>query len=260
MALPSINRLMRPFDHAQGRDALPLTVQQSTLALAIGGVALLVPVLPPVVTALIGVCQQPSISDYFYVPFAGGLFVTMLGFVGLVMLSYTGHTRLDFWMAKAGGVCALLVALLPTSGSSCTGGGNLGRPLHLSAEHGPVFVLDGAAGLVHQIHLGAALGLFLILALFCLWSFRRDNGEGVVLRDGRKELSRAKTKRNRLYTVCGLVILTCIAGLFALVGDPPAGQPEPSAFGMTLFFWCEAVALFAFGLSWLVKGRIVWAG
>ena len=102
--------------------------------------------------------------------------------------------------------------------------------------------------------------LFLILALFCLWSFRRDNGEGVLLRDGRKELSAAKIKRNRLYTICWVVILACIAGLFALVGERPEGVPEPSAFGITLFFWCEAVALFAFGLSWMVKGRIIWAG
>ena len=50
----------------------------------------------------------------------------MLGFVGLVMLSYAGHTRLDFWMAKLGGGCALLVALFPTSGAQCGAGETLG--------------------------------------------------------------------------------------------------------------------------------------
>ena len=66
------SRLVRPYDHAKGASGAPLTLKQSTLALLIGLMALLIPVLPPLVTALIGVCQQDSISDYFYGPFAGG--------------------------------------------------------------------------------------------------------------------------------------------------------------------------------------------
>ena len=52
--------------------------------------------------------------------------------------------------------------------------------------------------------------------------------------------------RNIVYYVCGLTMLVCmvIAGIRSRQGHP--------------IFWLESVALEAFAVSWLVKGRVHW--
>ena len=65
-----------------------------------------------------------------------------------------------------------------------------------------------------------------------------------------------KTKRNRLYRVCGVVIAICI-GIIAILGIS-AKVDTPGTGGSPWVFWLESIALCAFGLSWLVKGETLW--
>ena len=64
----------------------------------------------------------------------------------------------------------------------------------------------------------------------------------------------AKKIRNRIYRICGVVILACIAliGLyFWLPRDTGISAIKP-------VFWLESIALWAFGISWFVKGETFW--
>jgi undecaprenyl pyrophosphate phosphatase UppP len=92
------------------------------------------------------------------------------------------------------------------------------------------------------LHLVCAASLFVILALMSIFLFR--------LSDCPKEKqSPQKRKRNVVFLVCGLVILASIAaaGIYLLVAE----DEEQSTFVL----WMEAIALLAFGISWLTKGE-----
>ena len=88
--------------------------------------------------------------------------------------------------------------------------------------------------------------LFLALAYFSLFLFTK------VKKDG--SMTREKARRNKLYVTCGVVILGCIAliPLYHLL-------PEEN-FLATIqpVFWLESLALWAFGVSWLTKGEMLW--
>lgn len=94
------------------------------------------------------------------------------------------------------------------------------------------------------IHFASATGLFLVLAFFCLFLFTKSGGSPTP----RKKI------RNRIYVICGVTILVCIGLVgvaFLLPEASPAAQIKP-------VFWLESSVLWAFGISWFVKGETLW--
>lgn len=90
------------------------------------------------------------------------------------------------------------------------------------------------------VHYGAAAVLFSILAYFCLVSFRKKT-------KGKKG---KKGMRSKIYLSCGLVIIGAIATmLFNLF--------IPFDEGVNIVFWSETVALSAFGIAWIVAGKVL---
>ena len=89
-----------------------------------------------------------------------------------------------------------------------------------------------ATGVLHYVF---AVVLFSMFAVFALWLFR-------VRPVGEDKIPTGKRKRNRLYFICGLVIVASMiwAGVAGLRKQP--------------IFWPETVALIAFAVSWLAKG------
>jgi len=83
------------------------------------------------------------------------------------------------------------------------------------------------------------------LAFFALFLFRKTNPN--------KLPTQNKIKRNAVYTICGVVILVCIALAYSLK-FLPAHSP---IFKLSPLFWFESIAIFSFGVSWLVKGEAV---
>ena len=102
----------------------------------------------------------------------------------------------------------------------------------------------GGGGWQSKAHFTFAALLFLVLAYFSLFLFTKS--EGVVTSE--------KRVRNRVYIICGCLMLVCIVliGLFkwGLFGTA-IGSLKP-------VFWLEAFALWAFGVSWFVKGETLW--
>ncbi len=90
-------------------------------------------------------------------------------------------------------------------------------------------------------HFASASLLFLVLAYFSLFLFTKTSGTP----------TRMKRARNAVYRACGVVMLACIGliGLYKLALDEtPVQQLKP-------VFWLESLALWAFGVSWFVKGE-----
>ena len=238
----------------------PIPLRTKDLARYVGLTAFFLPVVLYLGAALEPFCRPSSISHSYYIPFLGSFFVAAMGFIAVFLFCYPGHSAMDSRMATIAGGGALGLAIFPTAGDGCAESFYSGRVLvAYSAGEGdaitPALSYDYTliGRLTSQmLHFGFAGLLFGILAYFALWSFRRNNGEGVLRGpDGQPQMTEVKRFRNRIYLICGLVIVGCIVVIAFL--------PNTSDGVSDLFppvFTVEAIALFAFGISWAVKGRI----
>ncbi len=160
-----------------------------------------------------------SISAYYYTG-AVAAFVGVLFALALFLFTYRGYKgdRTDRIVGTVGGIAALGVALFPT-----------GAPGDVSEPSWWTPVLRGS-------HYASAVSLFVVFIIFALWLFRKTTVPK------RGSLSHGKLWRNRLYISCGLTMVVSVlwAGSSLFTGAP--------------IFWPEAIALWAFALSWLVKG------
>lgn len=181
----------------------------------------------PVAVFVVGFIVPPheflgSISAYYYVPFAGDIFVGILWVIGLFLLFYD-YRRPDRLITSASGVFAIGVALFPTTKE------DLPRTFFSIAT----------------IHVICAVSFFVTLAVLSLFYFTRGDATG----------RPRKQARNRVFRGAGIVIL--VALLVAGLGPFLLGREL--ARGLHLLFFCETVACWAFGVSWLVKGQRLWA-
>jgi hypothetical protein len=189
-----------------------------------------------------GIPLQRSLSAYYYIPHLRDLLVGVLWAIGAFLVFYRGYStvpkpfhRLPAWLSRhmtdtklttLAGIGALATALLPTC--------------ETPAQCGNTFV----AGL----HVVGAVTFLGTLAVLSIWAFTESDTNP-------KDWDTAKRWSNRVYTTCGWTILAALvaAGLvlkFHITAIGPFTQP---------IFWLESVAIWAFGLSWLVKGEAIQA-
>jgi hypothetical protein len=160
-----------------------------------------------------------SISAYYYTG-AVTVFVGMLVALALFLFTYRGfankYHRYDRAVAVTAASAALGVALFPTK-----------------VPEGFV-ALKWWAQWYDVVHQTSAVVLLLMFAVFALWLFRVTPDSQPVRPD--------RTWRDRVYLICGVAILACIAW---------AGW---QAMHHRSIFWPESFALVAFSISWLIKG------
>ena len=156
-----------------------------------------------------------SISDYHGFR-TRDVFVGVLFTIAWFLFTYRGYDRRDNIAGNLACVFAVGVALFP----------------------------DNGTGIDPTVHYLAAASLFLVLAYFSLFLFTKTGGNPTP----------RKLIRNRVYRVCGVVMLACIVlmGLYKSAGSPVALSPVRPV------FWLEAFALWALGFSWFVKGETLW--
>jgi hypothetical protein len=159
---------------------------------------------------------QPSISAY-YDWRTRDLLVGTLFTIGWFLFAYKGYSKEDDWTGNVACVAALGVAIFPTHGSQ----------------------LD------HHLHTISSALLFLALTWFCLFLFTKT--------DPRHQPTRRKLARNRVYRICGWVMLGCMV---AIALHNLLGVPEWLA-RLKPVFWLEWTLLWAFGVAWFVKGETV---
>jgi hypothetical protein len=157
---------------------------------------------------------RPSISSYYHTPMRD-IYVGVLCGVALFLFSYRGYDLQDSITGDLAGLFALGVVFLPASGS--------------------------LIGTVHEIF--AAL-FFLSLAYFSVFLFTRGKGRP----------TKAKRRRNRLYRICGFVMVGCtvLATVYTV-----STKLQLLYSWLNPLFWLESAVLWAFGISWLTKGEVI---
>lgn len=160
-----------------------------------------------------------SVSAYYYTG-AVAAFVGILFALALFLFTYGGYEGYlaDRIVGRIGAICALGVAFFPTAAP-----GGLSEP-------------SWWREITRTIHYGSAATLFIVFIVFSLWLFRKTKEpKGEPLPSGKRQ-------RNRVYLVCGFVMVVSVLW---------AGS---SYFTGADIFWAEVFALWAFAVSWLVKG------
>lgn len=202
------------------RRAVGLIALSMPFVLALG--AILVSLLEPM-HALPHPILQRSISDYYYTSmrdyYVGGLCA-----IAAFLACSRGYELVDEIAGYLAGALTLGVALFP--------------PVNPRSAVYTRFQVE-----IGFIHTGFAALMFLVLAYFSIFLFRRSSPE--------KPLTRRKKHRNRIYGICGLTIIVCIVVLVTLTLKAVAEAHHPSP----LLFWFESLALAAFGVAWLTKGE-----
>lgn len=168
---------------------------------------------------------QSSISSYYHTGMRD-VFVGTLCVIGFFLLSYRGHERKDDYAGDVACAAALGIAFFPTA---------------------PDGLVSNEAVVLDHIHLAFAAIFFATLIYFSLALFTKMNPDVTP--------TRRRQQRNRVYRICGATMLTCISLILIYKLAPEALAAVFDAWH--LVYWLEALAIAAFGLSWLTKGRVI---
>lgn len=209
---------------------------------AIGWLGILLPLILIVGGSLAGHDILPSISDYYYSNM-GTTFTGILFMVATFLFTYKGYNNqyTVFWgllndnqITTLAAVFALIVALFPCGSiaSECYG-----------------ILIPTVQSVVNTIHFIAAGILFTLLGIISYYFFTASQ------KPKSEIVGTPKAARNKLYKSCAYIIWSCIALMLII----KVGKLAEHTNGLIRYyiFIGEIICLFAFGLSWLVKGDML---
>ncbi|MEJ6403656.1 hypothetical protein [Yoonia sp. 2307UL14-13] len=214
----------------QQRQDMVLSYHRVRTALGVLGMSL------PMILVLGGILDHkdiaPTISDFYHTTYRD-IFVGTLCAIGVFLICYRGYNRApgevidDDWLGTIAGISAFGVALFPNESPT--------------AQIATMTQNMVGIGISPIFHYSSALVFFTCLAVFCLSKFARC----------------VNPVRRRIYRFCGTVIVLMLVGIviassIRVFGEGPA---RDLVIRTDLIFWLEAVGIWAFGLSWLVKGK-----
>lgn len=231
-------------------------IDQKKMAFWVGFIALMLPTII-IFSSLYGGQFRDSISHYYYTKILGGVFVISLSFIGTFLIAYRGASNLESRLATIAGWATYGIAFFPTTKPGFTEGKVSAKVFtELEAISSPPYFSLTGNGLDFAfqqhpvsayIHIGCAATLFIFLAFYSFRVFpyvdekrHRKNGA----------LTNAKSRRNNIYYISGWIIVISII----TIASQKLWGNNWQKYNLTL--WFEAFALWAFGVSWVVKGRL----
>jgi hypothetical protein len=235
-------------------DRNELIVSYMFLRQTVGWIGTLLPIVLLVGNAISSTAPRPdSMSGYYYTDMRN-IFVGALCALGVFLGAYDGYDDVDRWITNIAGLGAIAVALCPTKPAVCTADG-------AACPASSVTHLSTSQQAVGDLHLFFAAVTFIALGLMALRfakGGRAPHGLSVLDRIryglGFGEPSGGRpgqyTADNPVYRGCGITILSCV-----LLAAASNLLPSSVTAHWPLLFIFEAVAVFAFGVSWFVKGR-----
>jgi hypothetical protein len=149
----------------------------------------------------------------------------------LFLITYKGYETIDNLITNVIGIAGIGVALFPCIVAK----GSL-------AKVGFFQVMPEASDIVH---VACAAIFFFLLAMNSIFLFTLTNPK--------KPMTPYKKKRNFIYVFCGVAMLVLMALLVAL----RFGLGEADFAKFRIAFIIESLMLFAFGVSWLIKGEFL---
>ncbi|HTJ69237.1 MAG TPA: DUF998 domain-containing protein [Actinospica sp.] len=203
---------------------MELAVSYLFLRRAIGLIGALLPIVLPLGYSITTGKWEllPSVSSYYYTdmrnPFVGALCA-----IGVFLICY----RYQYWdgiFATLAGAFAIGVAFCPPVPPDPSG-------------------LARVTGVLHVVFAACFL---IAMALMSLLLFTRSDVAAA-------ERTPQKTTRNFVYRLCAVVMLAFIA-----LAGLSSFAPQSFIDAVHPLFWCEALATFAFGFAWWVKGETLW--
>lgn len=194
-----------------------VTVDTKRMRIMIGVLGLLLPWL----VALITLSWPESISITYYSLFAVGTFMVVLGSAGILLINYKGYEPIDDITATIAGVFGILICLFPMT--------------YIDAPETKTGILHLPSNISNIFHCISAFGFFGVLAFMSFFLFTKTDGN----------LTPQKMIKNVIYRVCGIGMLAA----FLLMLLPLI----PGFYCYNLTWIVEAIALFFFGISWIVK-------
>jgi hypothetical protein len=213
-----------PMPHKPSQDVV--TVRR--LRRGVGLVAILLPIVVTVGHSLLvgKFTLLGSVSGAYHTGMRD-VFVGSMSAIAIFLISYR-HARIDDVLSTLAGLMALGVALLPSKHFDDT-----------------MSQTDKIIGIGHVV---ASALMFLIMAIFCFFVFTRKDA-----RTSKSDLPEPKRMRNNLYVLSGWAIVLALAlgaagSLYLSESIQAKVQP---------MFWGEAIAIWAFGFAWLVKGDAI---
>lgn len=198
-----------------------VTVDTKRMRIMIGILGMLLPWL----VALITVSWPQSISITYYSVFAVGTFMVVLGSAGILLINYKGYSKIDDIMATIAGAFGIGICLFPMQ--------YIDDPdIRTGILHLPSYVSD-------IFHCICAFVFFGVLAFMSYFLFTKTSGE----------MTKQKKIKNIIYRVCGIGMLASFILLLL--------NAIPGVHIYNLTWIVEAIALFFFGLSWIVKSDAI---
>jgi hypothetical protein len=172
---------------------------------------------------------QPSISHYYYTNFRE-IFTGTLCAVGLFLIRYKGHNnpsilKNDNLLTNIAGAMAFGVAFVPTNPAD--------------TQDKIYTLIPSTASWLGWLHYSFAGLFFLILSIIAIKIF-------TIGQEKNENIPVSIFNENNIYRVCGYAILLFI------VLVPISARYHLFSYSTLTF---EALALFAFGTAWLIKGR-----
>ena len=240
-------------------------VNQQALANLVGAIALFLPIGLWIAGERHLACMRDSISHFYYAPFYGSVFVAALAMIGAFLWAYRTEEKLQNRLAALAGCAALGIALFPTSLHGCAGEGPFvargfadfaeqaeGTVQVLLPAQAPItFQLAPWSDYVHYLSAGV---MFAFLGWYCWRVLSRVDAAVHLSADAR--LSPEKTTRNLFYLLCGAVIFAALGMMGANFIAHMLGASWDWWDDWDMTFWLEFAGLMAFGVSWIVKGRL----
>ena len=182
---------------------------------------------------------QSSISAYYHTVMRD-VFVGVLFIIGFFLLTYNprfydkSYGKGDQYLGILAGMAAIAAALFPTSRDNWQG----------ITPRAPY--PEGAYGVIHLI---AAIVLFGSMIYFSNFLFT-ETTPGKKIRRGS-----AKEKRNKIYRAMALIMLICVI-LIVIYFIVESSGIIPNLFTQyPPVFFLEWAAIWAFGITWSVKGE-----
>ncbi len=212
------------------KDPYPLIISFFTLRRIVGILGVSLPAILIIGAYIVGGCTniQDSISHYYYTAMRD-VFVGILSAIAIFLISYRGYQPKDNIATTLAGIFAICVAFFPTTQNQdtvCT-----------------VYYIDHSSLRIY-IHYGSAVLLFTTLAYISFFLFTR----------GPKRKRKRKILRNKVFRTCGVILILSVI-LITLIRIIPSLENSLGRYNAV--FWIEWIGLIAFGVSWMVKGNLL---
>ena len=173
-----------------------------------------------------GLAVQNSVSHYYHTNMRD-VFVGLLACASILFMTYSGYGIIDNVVTWLIGLAGAGVVIFPC-------------PTYPQMPKALVGILQLPQAASAPVHFGFSGAFFFLLAINSIFLFTLSK---------KKDVGHEKRLRNGIYVGSGVVILASLATLLILSLVAPNYFENSS---IALVF--EAVMLFTFGVSWLVKG------